>query len=103
MVEHLQKGSFGTVGSGISDLHLTEVSPFKSIRLAWVALTNQQNKPAGGGKEQAKPRDRLKSGGWEGIIGKMKRCCQGELGVQGTPPVSGICQRQWMLLDLCFC
>lgn len=100
MVEHLQKGSFGTVGSGISDLHLREVSPF---RLAWVALTNQQNKPAGGGKEQAKPRDRLKSGGWEGIIGKMKRCCQGELGVQGTPAVSGICQRQWMLLDLCFC
>lgn len=26
VVEHLQKGSFGTVGSGISDLHLTEVN-----------------------------------------------------------------------------
>lgn len=29
------------------------------------------------------------SGGWDRICRKMKRCCQGELGVQGTPALSG--------------
>lgn len=43
----------------------------------------------GGGKEQPKPRDRLKGRGWDRICRKMKRCCQGELGAQGTPAASG--------------
>lgn len=79
------------VVSDISDLHLTEVSPFKSIRLAQAALIKQQNLNVWEvAKNMKSPGTGLRVVAGTGYAGRrMKRCCQGELGARGTPAASG--------------